>query len=325
VRTMASWEEKDSRLATAGLLLFLALVALLLFPYARNIEGADFYDNTSVLTRLNVTNVAPAVAVTLIYDNDSAPPNRTNENIQLTPGTTDTVWCNATVTDLNGWKDIAGFNATFFHITSSSSASDDKNDHYTDTTCINTSINTTSLAVQCSFEVAFFANNGTWTCNVTAVDLSNATGSGSSTKVIDPLYALDINTSVIDYGALPPGNSSPSDVPVRITNFGNMDINISVEGYGIQLHDGLAMDCETGNISVEYEKYAIAPGLSVASMTNLTTNPLPNGISGLTVLQNTNDNGNSTNTTFWKIQVPIQEQLKGYCNGTVIFSALGPV
>lgn len=311
------------KLATGALVLL--AMALFFFPFQLSSGQAAWYDNTTVLTQLNVTNLAPFIESVTIYDNDTlggAP------NIILTQGITDTVFCNFTVTDYNGYLDINDFNATLFHDSSSHGVADDRNYHYTNQTCYNTTINgglnLTSISVQCAFTVWFYANNGTWTCNATAFD-GEAENHSSNTRTIDPLFALDLNTSIIDYGELAPGASSTDDVPVLVTNFGNMDINVSVEGYGVSLHDGLSMDCETGDINVRYEKYSTQPGEAINTMTNLTTNPILTGISGLTILQNIDDNGNSTNNTFWKMEVPFSAGLKGFCNGTVLFSGIGPV
>jgi len=304
-----------------GALIVLATV-LLLTPFFFSLGEAAYYDNTTVLTLLNVTNVAPTISNVLVYDNDSL----VSGNIILNQGTTDIVYCNATVTDLNGYLDIIDYNATLFHETTTAGAADQNIDHYTNATCMNSTIsgNITSINVQCTFNVWFYANNGTWTCNVTAFD-GNSINHSSGTEIIDPLFALDLNTSVIDYGELAPGDSSADDVPVRVTNFGNMDINVSVEGYGVTLHDGLAMDCILGDINVSYEKYDVQPGQTIANMYNLTENPLINGVPGLTIPKNTVDGSNSTNTTFWKMHVPYGNPLKGFCNGTVLFSAIGPV
>ena len=308
----------------ALLALTLLLYSLATLPFVEKSSGEGYYDNTTILTQLNVSNVPPLIENVVVNDNDTL---AGASNIILSQGTTDTIYCNATVSDRNGYQDLTSFNATLFHYTNSSTDPDDNNAHYTSTACTNSTIagNATALIVSCTFEAWFYANNGTWTCNMTAIDKSNATGSGTGSEIIDPLYALDLNVTVIDYGTLEPGQSSQEDQPVLITNFGNMDINISVEGFGQTSQDGYAMFCDTGNITVEYEKYSTSPGLSVDSMTNLTTTPLLTGIDGLTLLQNQNDNGNSTNTTYWKIMVPTIGEIKGYCNGSVIFSAIGPV
>jgi len=281
--------------------------------------SATYTDNTTVESRVNISNVAPIVTVDYFYNNQSNP----NDNIALTEGGTTLVFCNGTIVDNNGWWDVGnlGYVNVSIYDKDYPTGAPDNNYRYLNGSCYREQINATAIFASCTINMWFYANNDTWYCNMTAVDGGGEVGSGTKSNTVLPLYALDVNTTLIDYGELAPGDSSPNDVVVGITNFGNMDINVSVEGYAKTRGDGLAMNCTIGNISVEYEKYALQPGQPVSSMTNLTSSPLPGGIEGLTILQNTDDNGNSTNSTYWKLEVPIGMG-RGTCNGTVLFAAV---
>jgi hypothetical protein len=113
---------------------------------------------------------------------------------------------------------------------------------------------------------------------------------------------------------------------VNVTNTGNTNINLSVNGFGLVENDNLSMVCTRGNISVEYIKYNNTLGQAyLTSMWNLTSYKIGSGIRGLNIARRVDDADNtklnSTNSTYWKIFIPIG-YAKGYCNGTVTFSAV---
>ena len=249
--------------------------------------------------------------------------------IDLLAGTSLQVQCNATFLDFNGPGDIVSVNATFFHTqTNTSIDPDDKNSHYTNSSCLNVSQDGDYVDFVCTFDVWYYANNGSWTCNVTAIDTYDLYGTGTENAIVNPLYAINISLSTLDYGNLAPGQTTPNaqELVVNITNEGNMDLNLSVYGYGTSPSDGLAMNCTFNNISIENERYDTLPNRDFdAQMTALTNNDLPSGIPGLSILQRIHDNDNkylnSTNSTYWKIRIPTA--IDGFCNGTVVFSAVG--
>lgn len=314
-------EERKRKIEVAGALitLILALYFMVLLPVSDRAIAA-FYDNTTIITKVNVTNFPPYVEDVRLDDNDTI---GGVSSIILNQGSTDVLWCNGTVVDRNGWGDINIVNATITAPGYSYEGSSDYNYRYRNSTCVAVeTINATSMKFSCTFSVWFFANNGTWTCNMSATDLAHDSSHSAGTKEIAPLYALDLNTSLLDYGQLSPGDYSFSDTSIKITNTGNMDINISVDGFGSDDGDGLAMNCTLStSIAVGYERYGISPGLTITNMYNLSDTPLAGGIPGLVVLQNQDDGGNSTNLTFWKMEIPLGIPT-GYCNGTVTFSAV---
>ncbi|NOZ80372.1 MAG: hypothetical protein GXP63_01755 [DPANN group archaeon] len=302
-------------------LLQLTLLVLLLLPSPQTVIGQTYYSNTTVLTKLNISNAAPIVYNVFIYDNDSL----AGGDMILTPGTTDRIFCNATVNDSNGWTDVNISNGTLFHAGNFSDPNDN-NVRYENTSCSIMQNNgfADSALVTCSFEVYFYADAGAWNCSIEAEDNSSVSDQAfaNSTKTIAQLYAIDLDTAVVDYGVLNVTEVS-SPTTVNITNAGNMHINLSVEGYGSSLHDDLAMNCsKQSTIAVGLERYALTASANWSvNMTPLTSNPLTNGIGNLTIWQNEDDLGNSTNTTWWAIKAPIGAE-SGACNGSLVFSAI---
>lgn len=240
-----------------------------------------------------------------------------SDPISLNAGSTAVAWCNATVS--NNAISIANItlvNATLFDMADAASSSpDDNNNHYTNSSCDNLTAVGESTDFACRFELHYYANNATWNCNVTATDTRNFTGFSNKTTIVNELVAMDAN-AVIDYGALPPTNISDM-MNLTLANMGNVDINLSVRGYGtLPAGDNLSMDCGAdGNIPVTNQRYSAVYGTSYDQMTNLTNQST--AVLNFTLMQKTNDlqDGNEVNKTFWRIMVP--EGIGGRCNGTI--------
>lgn len=295
---------------------------------ANDVIGANI-TNASVITRVYVWNTEPS-----LYKVTISP-----TTIDLTPGNTTIVNCTAYFWDYNGWRDAINqsINATFYDkATSSPDDSDDKNMHYTNSSCglcseVSGSDGQNGTCT-CFFSVEYFANATTWECNVTirggpgnATERQylNFTDSLNATAIINQLLAIDVPPE-IDFGNLSVTETS-SDVTENITNWGNIALNVTVRGWGGDdeaTGTNLSMICDYGNISIDYEKYATVAGLTYTQMTNLTNTDTM--IGNLTIYQRLDENGpemgRDVNVTYWKIQIPLS--VGGYCNGTVLFSAV---
>lgn len=299
-------------------LLQIVLAVTILISFDSDTLAKTYYDNTSITSKLNVSNKAPVVYDVIIFDNNS------QTNLLLEQGTVHTVICNATVNDTNGISDIEIVNATIYKTPEfGPSNAVDNNYRYVNSSCTQfaTSGRVTAYYT-CHFHVWYYAFNGTWRCNVTAIDNSSAINRSYDDAIIDPLFALNLSATEIDFGELEPGEESPADEKVNITNFGNMNISVAVKGYGRTEGDDQAMNCTVGNISIGYERYSIQAAQAWSAMAALTSNWT--NITGLVVPfrldDNDNNNKNSTNTTYWKIKAPFGT--KGVCNGTIVFSAV---
>lgn len=295
---------------------------LLIVVFVAYIAGSAFfaysftigpnYRNISVDTTVNITNAPPSVLSVVIESGAT--------NITLNAGTYRNVTCNATIRDYNGGSTITNVSATFFHTTVTFAAADDNNSHYTHTGCTLGAFDTFTRNITCNFLVQYHANASFWTCNVTATDpfnFANASRAWSNTNTtfIDALLALNV-TPLIDYGNLAVGDvSTPQQA--NVTNLGNQNINVSVRGYGNVSTDNLAMYCDIGNISIEYENYNLIGGTDLTVYTNLTNTSVL--INNLTILHQTNDSQRVINTTYWTLEIP--NTAFGRCNGTVVFQA----
>ena len=302
----------------AFLLLMIAAIFIIPMGVAPNVVGPN-YKNVTVWTSVNITHSKPEILNMTIYEAQ----NISNRNITITSGGTKRIYCNASVRDWDGYNDITYVNASIWYIPGSSyNATDDNNTHYTNVSCYyNASTGTFTGWYVCSFDVLYYANNGTWNCNVTAQNSWNYTGFGNSTTIFYPVYALNV-TDGIDYGGVAVYDYS-NETAANVTNLGNMAINITVEGYGAKRNDGLAMNCSlNGNITVDNERFSIANGTAWASKTNLTS--VSGGVlmSGLTMPKQTIAGTYVTNSTYWQLYIPPNPA--GNCTGYVIFTAIAP-
>jgi hypothetical protein len=280
---------------------------------AENIPGAN-YRNVTVPTRVTITNANPEILSVEVYQETNASAN----NVTLSAGSIRNITCNATIRDWNGYVDVTNVNATLWDVsTSSRFAADDNNSHYSaDCTNSGNGLNYT-VNYLCIFPVYYYANNGTWNCSVMATDTFNKTGNNSNTTYLYPLYAINV-TDGIDYGNVAVDDDSLSKA-ANVTNFGNMAINVSVEGYGVTKGDGLAMNCSiNGNISVEYERFSTIDTGNWADKIALSSGSAQ-AISNLTISKQTVPSALMTNTTYWQLRIPPNPA--GNCTGFVIFQA----
>jgi hypothetical protein len=282
------------------------------------------YNATADLTTSQVTigNVFPELNVT-VNDNQA--------QFTLNAGSYKTLNCTATITDYNGEDDIALVNATFFESGggTGSFAADDNNNHYTNESCyIDTSFGDLYQAQSvCTMEIAYYANNNTWNCNVTAYDYGNLSTGVNDTVVIPALLALDIPSS-INYGIVDALNVS-SEREINVTNFGNVPINLNLDGYGAVDGDGNAMNCSLGsvkNITLENEGYNLtSTPASLTSFVEFNRSYIPltdnAALVNIGIKQRQNDTTNDAiNSTYWRVFVPLGTA--GTCSGFVNFAAV---
>jgi hypothetical protein len=289
----------------------LCLVAFLLawtVPFLSGKSLAQTYNQTALLnTTVNITNAAPLVTAI----NLQTP-------INLVGFGNSSVTCNVSVTDFD--NDTLTVDATLYHRSEAGGGSpDDGNNHYTNASCERLSAQDINTTWTCGFDLRFYANNASnWECNVTVDDgvslvpVSNL----SNLARVEPLIAIVI-PGVLDFGELITGQIS-TDRFANITNGGNRNINISVEGFGNTLGDGIAMDCTYGVIPFTEMRYSRVNGTTFASMTQISNDTtMINNYFIDRRFSEINDI-NSTNSTAWKLRIPLAAA--GICNGKILFT-----
>lgn len=258
-------------------------------------------------------------------------------SVTLLENTTQTVTATFTVSDNNGCEDIDshGANDTIavFHrtnVASGSGCSADDDDCYamscSKANCTGGGADliydfTCTAAVQFHADPtdAGSANEATeWTA--TAIPRDNAGTDGTTatdTIEIATLTALNV-TSSIAYGSLAlNADTGSADQTTTVTNTGNEQIDIQLDGYGASDGDGYSMACTVGTIAIGQERYDTATSTAWSSKTQLTDTATT--LSSFNLAKKTN--GASTKDVYWGFGLPATG-VGGSCSGTVQFTAV---
>jgi hypothetical protein len=265
------------------------------------------FSSYAVYPTVVIGNVAPTVSgVTL----------NGNSDISLIIATTTLIQATATVNDGNGYTDIATTSAVIFRTSSGTSCTANNDDCYVVPSCSLSSCFGTSCTATCGAKIWYFAQptdtgspwaSDTWSAAVTVSDFENATGTATSTGV-DLLSLLGLQVaSSINYGSLSPGSTTGSlNVPIYISNVGNVSLNTTV--YGTNMTNG------ANSIPVGDQYYATSV-LSFASGTALLANP---GTTVMLAIPKTTSTVPAGSTLEWGIAAPYP-QPSGNFNGVNTF------
>lgn len=226
--------------------------------------------------------------------------------INLAAASLTQVYCNATITG------ASMMNATFFHETSSPYSPDDNNTHYSNTSCASNG------EYACSFNLWYYANNGTWNCNITAEDYQGTKLSDNISTIVNPMIAIEISPDVIDYGRVVAGNISEF-ITVNVSNMGNQPLDLRIYGYGSNLNDNLSMNCTLGIIPINNTRFALNTSITFANMTNLSGLMESPTYINLSIPKQTTSIVQK-NFTYWKLESPRIQVTN--CSGTAVFGAV---
>jgi len=236
--------------------------------------------------------------------------------IILNAGSKKLVECNLSIQDLNGATNLELVNATLYHVDYGVANSDNALTHYTNTSCIQAGAQSTVANYTCTFDVTYFALNGTWYCFGFVRDVHKNGNYITGNTTLDPLYALNITSTIMDFGNVSTGEYS-NNITQNISNIGNQPIKVSVYGYGSYAGDNNSFTCPTTNLSVGLLKYSENSSAGYDSKTNLsdTQQLIPYNITA-----QTNDTI-MQNSTFWQMYIPTGYNAFETCTGNVVFQA----
>lgn len=311
----------------AGFLFIISLYILSLIAgitiTTKDVLGSNI-TNVTFFAKVNISNAQPS-----LYEVKISDPIDINNRIDLDAGNATTITCNGSFQDSDGYDDVTTVNATLYYTGGSSGNINDNNTFYTNASCgicqvISGSSNLNGTCL-CKFAVQYYANPGNWRCNMTITDSwgLKSTQNSSDIYYINEVLGIGVENFTLDYGAVSVSQVS-NEIRNNVTNLGNIPINVTLRGYaGTNETKGVnyTMFCAEGNnITFGYHRYSLYENQAFADMINLTnqTKPIP----GLSVPQRTTEGtyGNSTNSTFWRLEIPIGSA--GICNGTIIFGAV---
>lgn len=273
-------------------------------------------------TAPNITINTPPTSINLTIEDALTSPQ--NE-IDLTPASTTYATCSGVLQDPEGGSSIQSVVAEFFSSSSSSGSPDDANDHYTNSTCqINSTYGTSEqVMINCSFEIEYYAGFGSWQCQINATDNYSASTLASDTTTINTLLALGVDP-VIEFGAID-NEKVGLEIETKVTNYGNVKMNLTLNGYGSTPGDGNAMECGSPDIPIDYIKFNLTTSNSgdltlsefEATYQNLTTNPTTHTFN---LDSKQNDLGGEVNaSTYWRVYVP--QGVSNGCTGNIVFGA----
>ncbi len=260
--------------------------------------------SSSVLTgQVEVPNSPPGIASVTLHDSDGG-------TIQLTAGSdANILYCDAVVTDLNGYGDVNQSWGVIYNGTNMAAAAD-SNERYDNSSCVLSEGAGNQIYVNCSFTVQHEAVNGTWTCNITVNDSSDAVNATTGTNTVDEITGISILESSLDFGTLALGGESSGGNNTQVTNQGNVVIDIRVNGtdYGCT---------GQGTIPVNNTRYSTSDGGWAGMSLNLTHTPTTEtgfdlGIEGIA----TADGTNSTADEYWTIAIP-GSGVSGTCTNNI--------
>lgn len=184
-------------------------------------------------------------------------------DITLSPGTTTVITASGTVTDLNGYTDLAGATSTTFRSGVTETCTEDQNNCYRSAApqCAYSACAGNSCTLSCTFDVYYFAeatdmapySGETWRSFIELSDQSGATTSAFAPSVdLLTINAITLasTTNSINYGSLTPSADTGSyNATTTVENIGNGNIDISIDG--TDLTDGGA-----STIPVSEQKFA---------------------------------------------------------------------
>ena len=280
------------------------------------VSGAGFTmaPNLSLNAPVSVYNVT-------VEDSLTSPANE----IDLTPANTTSVMCSAIAEDPEGSAAIQSAAAEMFSSASSAGSPDSNNDHYTNSSClINESYGNSSQAqINCSFEIEYYARSGSWTCQINTTDNYSASTIESDTTSINTLLAIGVD-SPMEFGEVDARSVSP-EKEANVTNYGNVPINLTLNGYGNVTLDGNSMECGAQDIIIGYMKYNLTASnssnltlaQSEAIYENLTSAPTVKELN-LNFRQSDVSN-DAIHQTYWRVYVP--EGVGTSCMGNIVFAA----
>ena len=258
-----------------------------------------------------IGNTAPSVGTVTLYNQASA-----DAEITLSAGTTVSVFCNASLTDVNGYADISAVTATLYHSTNVSADSDDENSHYTNSSCsIGTNTSATEAPATCTFNLDYMSINGTWTCNMTADD-GTATDPAIDTNTLATLVGLDVTNSTVNFGSLELGANSTAATDTHIVNFGNiqMDARFSGDDYTCNVSGTIPVGNTRYNLTTNSYDNMVGKDLTTGATTQT---DFDLGVRGLS----TADGTNATKSEYWTIKIPASG-VAGTCTNTITVAAI---
>ncbi|MFH1631546.1 MAG: hypothetical protein ABIA47_00785 [bacterium] len=283
-------------------------------------DGSAVAGSTGTLSTGAPAGVAPTVdTVRVAYS-----ANGSNVSpLVLSPGANKSMHVNGVVSDGDGYTDIQNVSTVLYRsgVSGGVGCAPDKNDCYSVASCNLTGGGGNSINYDCDISMAYFADatdsgtyyGDTWNARVTVQDATNTVNNDSYTNEVQTLLALGTPGTVLDFGTLDLGTTSPSSETMLMTNHGNVavDANISMASN---------MACTSGSIPLTNIKYGRTDTAHASLEYTMSSTPAK---AVLSLPRQINDFAPSTDTLYWRHSIP-GSGVGGVCTGTITISATTP-
>ena len=328
-----------SKYMTPVLVLAVAVLAVSLFIKGGEVITA--YDvastNTSEAT-LNISDIDPTMENVKCYDYNTAELGNMGSNpLALKGGTTALVICNGTANDENGGEYInstsggASWNieGRIYETSQGSACAADSTNCYTNLTknCEVIGVkNATANYYECSFQVYYHADNtsqsGSWTGWMEITDDDAGSGSATATWDMDELLAVGV-PGELAFGTARPGDTLAVNKSHTVTNYGNVEMDLQLNGSNPGMTCDSVANIPTGNIKFNCTS---TQGTDYGAGTPLTTSASSTNCTGFDLAESSSTASPpvvSTDDTYWGVNVP--EGVSGNCQGTIWFTAIASI
>ncbi|MCA9358780.1 hypothetical protein KC926_01085, partial [Candidatus Kaiserbacteria bacterium] len=243
-------------------------------------------------------------------------------DISLTPGATTTIIASTTVSDFNGYGDLAYATTTFYKTSAGAACTPDNNNCYiaTSTACSFTNCSGNSCTLSCSADFQFHADptdqdgGEEWFAFMEVSDADGAVDFGTSLAVeLLTLRALDVQNA-IGYGTVDVNENTGTFNPsTSLLNIGNEAIDVQIAG--TDMTDGVASVIPAtqqrfATTTFDYAACAVCSSLSVTG-TNLEVDLSKPVVDAPPV----------TDSVYWGIEVPFGTASAPH-TGTNYFTAI---
>jgi hypothetical protein len=257
------------------------------------------------------------------------------QDILLVEGTTTTVYASSTVTDYNGFADLASATSTIYLSSVGPACTSANQNCYqiSSTSCSFSSCASNSCLLQCHANIYYFAEptdasstnyattSTTWTATMAVTDneglKDTETGIGQD---LDTLYGLEVSQGNIPFATSTPNSDTGRTVATTtVNNTGNSPISVDLSGTNLQ-DNTLTYSIPVGQIKVASSTFQYA-SCSLCQVLQGATGPatkvnvnIPRPVSTSTT---------PSQDLYWGIAIPNGTYATSY-SGTASFTAVGP-
>jgi hypothetical protein len=179
--------------------------------------------------------------------------------------------------------------------------------------------NDTAQELRCSWNVwynAYNTSNQTWICNVTLTDSNSLSAYGNDTTDVNPVLAVG-TPSLLAFGSLAITETSTSDVNTTIRNYGNVKMDLALNGSTLTCTDGSIISSYVHYNCTDYGQ-SYSTGMSYLPNTLTSANCTRFDLAKNSTATTEAPMASAKNLP-WKIMIP--HGVNGNCQGTVWFAA----